>query len=402
MKKRILIFSLAYYPNHVSGAEVAIKEITDRFNPAEYEFHMVTLRYNSTVAKQEQVGNVLVHRIGLTRPDPSFEDLSKMPLHINKPLFQFAAAWKALRLHRTHKFAGIWALMAHSSGVPAAIFKLFHPSVPYVLTLQEGDPPEQIEKTMKPLWPLFKRAFKKADAVQAISNFLGEWATKMGYQGQPVIIPNGASVPVGVTYDQAELDELKQSAGIKEGEFVMVSVSRLVHQKAIDMNLRALALLPSNVRYLIVGDGPKMDELVSLANELGVQDRVNFIGRVDRTMTSKYRKISDVYVVPSRSEGLGISFLSTMASGIPMVTTQEGGIADFLFDAKRNPEKPTTGWAVDVDSPEQVAQKIQYIMEHPQEAKQVVENAQTLVKERYNWDQIASDMQSEVFEKALQ
>ena len=401
MKKKILIFSLAYYPNHVSGAEVAIKEITDRLDTDKYEFHMVTLRYNSSVSRQEQAGNVFVHRIGITRPDPTFEDLGRMPLHLNKMLFQFQAAFKALRLHRSHKFDGTWALMAHSSGVPAAIFKLFNPSVPYILTLQEGDPPEQIEKTMRPLWPLFRRAFTSADAVQAISTFLGQWATNMGYTGQPVIIPNGASVPVGVQYNQSELDALSQSVGIREGEFVMISVSRLVHQKALDVNLRALSQLPKHVRYLIVGDGPKKTELQSLAAELGVADRVVFVGRVDRSMTSKYRKIADVFVVPSRSEGLGISFLSTMAAGLPMVTTQEGGIADFLFDAKRNPNKPTTGWAVDTENPEQVAAAVHDIMDHPEKVKQVVQNAQTLVKEKYNWDQIAKDMGEQVFEKTL-
>lgn len=401
MKKKILIFSLAYYPNHVSGAEVAIKEITDRFNPDEYEFHMVTLRYNSNVARDEQVGNVHVHRIGLTRPDPTFEDLGKMPLHLNKPLFQFLAAWKALRLHRKYKFDGIWALMAHSSGVPAALFKLRHPSVPYILTLQEGDPPEQIERTMRPLWPLFSRAFTRADAVQAISTFLGDWARRRGSTGPLAIIPNGASIPTNIQYDQTELDELAQSVNKQPGEFLMVSVSRLVHQKAIDVNIRALALLPEHVRYLIVGDGPLTDELKALVEELGVTDRVVFVGRVDRSMTSKYRKISDVFVLPSRSEGLGISFLSTMASGMPMVTTQEGGIADFLFDKTRNPDKPTTGWAVDVDQPEQVAAAVEYIMQHPDGAQQVVKNAQQLIIDRYNWDQITVDMKKEIFEKVL-
>ncbi len=401
MKKKVLIFSLAYYPNHVSGAEVAIKEITDRIEPEDIEFHLVTLRYNRELPKFEKVGNVYVHRIGLTAKSPTFEDLGRMPLHLNKPLFQFAAAWKALLLHRTQKFDGIWALMAHSSGVPAAIFKFFNPKVPFILTLQEGDPPEEIEKTMRPLWPLFSRAFTSADVVQVISNFLGDWARRMHFTGPLVMIPNGASISTDTEYDAEELRALEKSVGKKDGEFLLVSVSRLVHQKAIDMNLRALALLPAHVRYLIVGDGPETDTLKNLAKELGVADRAVFIGRVDRSMTSKYRKISNVFVLPSRSEGLGISFLSTMASGIPMVATQEGGIADFLFDAKRNPDQAPTGWAVDVDSPEQIKGAILDIMGHPEEVKKVVENAQALVRETYNWEHIVHRMKNEVFSKVL-
>ncbi|MHB8710664.1 MAG: hypothetical protein ACYC6X_03925, partial [Minisyncoccota bacterium] len=60
--KRILIFSLAYYPHpHVGGAEIAIKEITDRI--PDIEFHMLTLNFGGE-AMQEKIGNVFVHRIG--------------------------------------------------------------------------------------------------------------------------------------------------------------------------------------------------------------------------------------------------------------------------------------------------------------------------------------------------
>jgi len=63
--QKVLIFSLAYFPKHVGGAEVAIKEKTDRIT--DLEFHMVTLRYDSTLPKVEKVGNVLVHVSGSSK-----------------------------------------------------------------------------------------------------------------------------------------------------------------------------------------------------------------------------------------------------------------------------------------------------------------------------------------------
>jgi hypothetical protein len=60
--RKILIFSLAYFP-HVGGAEVAIKEITDRIAPDDIEFHMLTLQLGNEPA-EEKLGNVSVHRIG--------------------------------------------------------------------------------------------------------------------------------------------------------------------------------------------------------------------------------------------------------------------------------------------------------------------------------------------------
>jgi glycosyltransferase involved in cell wall biosynthesis len=90
-----------------------------------------------------------------------------------------------------------------------------------------------------------------------------------------------------------------------------------------------------------------------------------------------------------------------MASGIPMITTQEGGIADFLFDRERNPEHPPTGWAVDKDSPEQVAKQIQYIMTHPEEVKEVTANASKMIETTYNWEMITKNMKTDVFDKVL-
>src|SRR3989339_702754 len=204
--KKILIFSLSYYPNQVSGAEAAIKEITDRIAPSDIEFHLLTLRYNSALPKTEKIGNVLVHRIGLSAKNPKFEDLGKLPLDLNKPLYQFLAPLKAAWLHRKYKYDAVWAMMAHSAGVPAVIFKLSHPKIKYILTLQEGDPIDYIEKTMRPLWPLFSRAFTKADKVQVISTFLANWAKKRG-------VPNDK---IEIIYDGANPRDLNESVSEQE------------------------------------------------------------------------------------------------------------------------------------------------------------------------------------------
>ena len=100
--KKILILSLAYYPKHVGGAEVAIKEITDRIRPQDIEFHMVTLRFDSTLPKVEKIGNVLVHRIGFSKEDPNAQDMTKFPLHLNKFIFQFSAYFHAKKLQKIH------------------------------------------------------------------------------------------------------------------------------------------------------------------------------------------------------------------------------------------------------------------------------------------------------------
>ncbi len=395
--KKILIFSLAYYPNFIGGDGVAIKEITDRIDPEDIEFHMVTLRFDSSLPRVERFGNVLVHRIGFSRPHPTMADLKKFPLHLNKYFFQFTATYKAMCLHRKYHYDGIWAMMAHSSGVPAALFKIMHPKVWYALSLQEGDPIPHIEKMVRPLWLLFVRAFTKADVVQVISHFLGDWARVRGFTGPLEYIPNGASLPTEKKYTEEEIITLKEKFGKKEGDIYIVTVSRLVEKNAVDDIIRALPLLPEHIHLLVVGGGPDEKMLKKLAEDLDVSQRVKFTGQVDRTETARARMISDIFARPSRSEGMGNSFASAMASRLPIIATQEGGLADFIFDVKRNPDKETTAWVVDKDSPEQIAESVRDILANPEQVKKVTDIAYKLVSTTYNWDFIARDMRKKVF-----
>ena len=94
---------------------------------------------------------------------------------------------------------------------------------------------------------------------------------------------------------------------------------------------------------------------------------------------------------------MGNSFASAMASRLPIIATQEGGLADFIFDAKRNPEKETTAWVVDKDSPEQIAKQVKDILAHPEQVKIVTDTNYILATEVYNWDTIVRDMRTKVF-----
>lgn len=413
--KKVLIFSLAYFPKHVGGAEVSIKEITDRI--PDIEFHMVTNRFDSTLPRVEKIGNVVVHRIGIVTKNPSMGDLRKFPLHINKLLFQFLAPLKAHLLHRKYKYDATWAMTAHSCGVPGAIFKMMNPGVNYILNLQEGDPPEYVEQKMLPLRPLFNRAFTKADIIQTLSTFLAKWARRRGFTGHVEVVPNAVSVRhFSQEYPLAVINEIKDKLGKKMGDVFIITTSRLVHKNAVDDVIRALPLVPENVRFIILGEGPDEAMLKKLAAELKVDNRVQFIGFVRHDEMPKYLKASDIFSRPSRSEGFGASFAEAMAAGLPVVTTQEGGISDFLFDPDRKAQSASygagekrsgesdanilqykTGWAVDKDSPDQIAAAVKDIMARPEKVRAVVATAKRMVIEKYDWDIIAKQMREKVF-----
>jgi len=400
--KKILIFSLAYYPKHVGGAEVAIKEITDRISTNDIEFHMVTNRFDTTLPKEEKIGNVFVHRIGITTKNPEMGDLRKFPLHLNKILFQFTASLKAHRLNKKFKYDGIWAMMAHSTGVPAGVFKTFHPSIPYLLTLQEGDPTEYIEAKMRIFGPLFGRAFTKADVMQTLSVFLSKWARRMGFDGHLEIVPNAVNTKHFMQeYSDSEISETKKDISKEDGDIYVVTTSRLVKKNGIADVISALPLLDKNIKFLIFGTGPDEDMLKNLAKEKGVENRVIFWGQIDHDVMPKYLKACDIFTRPSLSEGFGNSFVEAMAAELPVIATQEGGIADFLYDAKRNPDKPTTGWAVDKESPEQIADAVKDIISNPKKVKEVLATAKNMAVEKYDWNLIAKNMHERVFAKLL-
>ncbi len=400
--KRVLIFSLTYYPRFVGGAEVALKEITDRISPEEIEFHMVTLRLDSELPEEEKIGNVIVHRIGLTWKAPTIADLQKFPLKLTKYWYQFSAARAAEKLHQQYHFDGIWAMMAHSCAVPAGIFKKWHPEVKYLLTLQEGDPPEYIERLARPVWPLFKRGFTSADALQPISTFLLNWGRRMGFTGEAEIIPNAVNT---AHFSQAITPEARNSTRaaivLKSDDVALVTTSRLVHKNAVDDVIRAIALLPENVHFVIYGIGPDEAMLKKLSKESGTERRIHFMGQIGHDEMPRALKSCDIFIRPSRSEGMGNSFIEAMAAELPVIATQEGGIADFLFDAKRNPDKKPTGWAVDKDSPEQIAEAVKDIIGNPLAVAQVLETARELAIEKYDWNLIAARMKT-LFDRLLE
>ncbi len=394
MVKRILIFSLAYYPDLVGGAEVALKEITDRLDPVEFEFHMITTRYNSRLPKVEKIGNILVHRIGIWgRPHPTIQEVGGFPLSLNKYYFEVAAAFKAYVLDKQYRYSAQWAMLAQACAIPGGIFKTLRPSVPYILTLQDGHPPLFIERQMFPVWPLFKRGFLRADRITALSTFLSTWARRMGYRGPLEIIPNGADTRrFSEAHSPSALERVKAELGKKMGDVFLVTTSRLVHKNAVDDVIRALPLLPENVSFIVYGIGPDESALKSLVKNLGVEKRVQFRGEIVHDEMPLALKASDIFIRPSRSEGQGTSFMEAMAAGLPVIATQEGGIADFLFDEKRNPDKPPTGFAVDKDSPEQIAAVVKSIMEKPERAAAVAATARAMVLEKYDWNLIAEKM----------
>ncbi len=170
----------------------------------------------------------------------------------------------------------------------------------------------------------------------------------------------------------------------------------MVEKNAVDATISALKILHqkyalNSIKFLIIGDGCLKQNLKKQAEDSGLKDSVIFLGAVPPEDVYQYLFISDVFVRPSRSEGLGSAFIEAMACGLPIIGTNVGGIPDFLKDRK-------TGLFCEIDNPENLAAKTKELLENKELREQIIQNGLKLVEEKYSWDKISTQMKN-IFEK---
>jgi len=130
------------------------------------------------------------------------------------------------------------------------------------------------------------------------------------------------------------------------------------------------------------------------ANKSEVSDRVIFKGYVSHDKLPEYLKACDIFIRPSLSEGMGISFLEAMAAKISVIATPVGGIVDFLVDPaklQRSGMDIQTGYFCQPKDSESIVVAVNRILSD-QNKVQVIENAYNMVLEKYNWDLVAKKM----------
>jgi teichuronic acid biosynthesis glycosyltransferase TuaC len=139
----------------------------------------------------------------------------------------------------------------------------------------------------------------------------------------------GRSLPVRVVYLGADVPSASHSSS--NGVIRMVTVAHLVARKRHEVVLRALARLEPARRpeYLVIGDGPCRAGLERLAAELGVADRVRFLGQLPNPEAVARAAACDLFVMPGVEEPFGVAFVEAMAAGLPAVGSRgEGGPED--------------------------------------------------------------------------
>ena len=127
---------------------------------------------------------------------------------------------------------------------------------------------------------------------------------------------------------------VREELGAVAGDVVALTLAALVRRKGLDLLLEALAQPsgPQDLRVWIAGEGPERAALEAQAVELGLVDRVQFLGK--RHDKADLLAACDLFVMPSRAEGLGVAALEAMAASRPVIASRVGGLADLVLDGR--------------------------------------------------------------------
>ena len=219
----------------------------------------------------------------------------------------------------------------------------------------------------------------EAERKSAVNNNIGN-------EDKLSLIPNGIDVLAVIDAKPKLRDEL----GIADDAFVVGMIGRISKQKAPDIFIKAAKLVASQISeaaFVIVGDGEMRSEIEKYASENNL--KLYITGWTDEPYS--YLKTFDVAVLPSRWEGFGLAVVEYMAAEKNVVATRIDALPTIIEDK-------VDGLLVDVDSPEDLCEKILWLHNHPDEAAQMRINALKKVREKYDIQRVAQQ-HLEMFER---
>lgn len=136
-------------------------------------------------------------------------------------------------------------------------------------------------------------------------------------------------------FNLKDINSLKKKLGIKKKDFVVMTISRLAKEKRVDRiinNHKELVKKYSNMKLLIVGDGPDIDKLKDEAKSLGVSDSVIFTGKVPLNDIPIYYQLGNVFVTASKSETQGLTVVEAISSSLPVVAVKDDSFVNSVIE----------------------------------------------------------------------
>jgi glycosyltransferase involved in cell wall biosynthesis len=194
-----------------------------------------------------------------------------------------------------------------------------------------------------------------------------------------------------LVYNGVDIDEVRAAqTGAKRyiDDFVIGYIGRLVTLKNVETLLTAFHILQakrSNVRLIIVGEGPERPNLENQSQQLGIDDRVEFMGFKDNAVACL--KDFNVFVLPSLSEGIPRCIMEAMSASVPVVASDIPGNRNLISHRD-------TGLLYTPGDSKALSELLMYIMDNPTEAAEMALNGNRKVEEEYSNKKMAEEYAS--------
>lgn len=388
MAKRVLMLAWEYPPRIIGGLARVVWALSKEIAAAGWEVHVVTADHPGA-AEHEMDGLVHVHRVK-TQTDPC-PDFMSWVNRLNFGLLQYA-----IQLHRKNPFdivhAHDWmvtdAAWVMKSGFGVPVIATMHATEAGRMTGVHTEQQHLIHQTE---WRL---TFESWEVIVNSQHMHAELQRLFGMpKDKIVVIPNGTDPEV---FDYEFDPKPLRNRYAAPHEPIILFVGRLVQEKGVQVMLNSAPAVISQcpgAKFLIVGTGYHMEELRRQSMALGIDHHVRFLGYVSDNDLKDLYKIADVVCIPSLYEPFGIVALEGMAANVPVVTSDSGGLTDFV-------EHGVTGittYAGDVGS---LTWGLLEVLRNPELANALKKDAYEKVRHIYNWKVIAKRT-LEVYEKVL-
>jgi glycosyltransferase involved in cell wall biosynthesis len=341
----------------------------------------MTPRYKTSWAKEETMEGVEVERF-LARGLPGFRLVSELA-HSLWPFISIPRAIKKMRPDVVHMhyflFTGHAAYRASK-----------RLGIPTVLTLVGNDVYDPFHIPGGFLKFFNERIVRGSDRVVAACAFIRKVVSEKF--ARPLGKIN--VIPYGVDADRfspgTSSKENRRSFGIPDGKKVVLTVQRLHERKEIPVFLKAAQLVlesRKDVFFLIAGKGPEEKALKNLSVEMGLSDRIKFLGFVPDERLPVLYQVADIFAFHTIHEGFGIVVLEAMACGKPVVTTRAGGTEDIVEDGK-------TGFLVSPRDPESFSECIIALLGDGKLASSFGRAGRISVENKFSWPRVTDSYET--------
>jgi len=297
------------FPPHIGGVETHVYEISKRL-AKDFDVEVLTTDPSGNLDKEELIDGVFIRRFRSFAPYDAYYFSSKLYKFLKKN----SDKYDVIHAHNYHAFPALFAAMVkkrsklvftpHYHGKGHSLFRnLLH----------------------KPYKLLGRKIFNRADAIICVS----EYEKNLVLRNFNIEDDRIHIIPNGINLDEFEnVDEIKKSKdpSIK----IILYVGRLEKYKGIDYTIEALSKLSDEYILEIVGKGPYKQNIVKLANKLGVLHRIRFYQDLSRQkLIEKYAK-ADVLVLLSKYEAYGLAVAEALAAKTSCIVAKEAALREWV------------------------------------------------------------------------